>query len=390
MKWKEVLKGVLLLIALLVYGCSKNETSTNTAPIKVQTMQVITKDIPIEIDSFGTLSAYKDVDIKAQVSGQIKKIHFKEGSFIKKGELLISIDDSPYKANLTIDEAALSQDIKDYEYQKYVLEKDRKLSENGSLSRQVYLKMLTEFAQAEAKIKSDQARIDLDKINLNYCSIISPIDGVIGYIKVDEGNIITSSSDVLANVKQIDSLYVDFNVPGKNLFRIRNALTAKGEIKLVISINSQKNDNSDYYLKYNGTLNFLNNEAQEDSSTIHFRGIVPNPKIELLPGLFVNIKLIVGEFKNAILVPEEGLILDNEKHYFFVVSKDGKAEKKLVDVIEDYHGGYCIAIDNGVIKPGDRVIVTGLLNLIPGDSVSVVDVDAKTASSKNSMPLNNL
>ncbi|MEI6054815.1 MAG: efflux RND transporter periplasmic adaptor subunit [Lentisphaerota bacterium] len=370
MKWNKAVKGALLLTLLLTYACTKHETSTNITPIKVQTMQVITKDIPVEINSFGTLSPYKNVDIKAQVSGQINKIYFKEGSFIKKGELLISIDDSPYKANLKIDEAALSQDIEDYNYQKYVLEKDKKLSENGSLPKQEYLKMLTVFVQAEAKIKSDQAKIDLDKINLSYCSIISPIDGVIGYIKVDEGNIITSSSDILANVKQIDPLYVDFNVPGKDLFRIRSTLTTKGEIKLVVSVNSQKNDNSDYDIQYDGSLSFLNNEVQDTSSTIQLRGTIPNPKMELLPGLFVDVKLTVGEIKNAILVPEEGLLLDNDKHYFFVVNKEGKAEKVLVDVIGT-HEGYFIAVENGTVKPGDRVIVSGLLNLIPGDAVSI-------------------
>lgn len=384
MRKKYLLKGVLLLIALFVYGCSKQTGTTSNTPIRVQTMQVIAKDIPININSFGTLLPYKNVDIKAQVSGQIKKIYFKEGSFIKKGELLISIDDATYKANLKIDEAVFTQDIDDYNYQKYVLEKDKKLSENGSLPKQEYLRMLTAFAQATAKIKSDQAKIDLDKIDLNYCSITSPINGIIGYIKVDEGNIITSSSDVLANIKEIDTLYVDFNVPGKDLFRIRNALTAKGEIKLTISVNSQKNDNSDYNLQYDGTLNFLNNKAQEESSTIQLRGIVPNPEMVLLPGLFVNVKLTVGEIKNAILIPEEGLLLDNEKHYFFVVSKDGKAEKKLIDIIGTYEG-YCIASDNNVINPGDRVIVTGLLNLIPGDNVKADD-QSKTVLPEKTTP----
>lgn len=382
MKLKEVVKGVLLIVVLSAYACSKQESSTHNSPIKVQTMRVITKDIPIEINSFGTLAPFKNVDIKAQVSGQIKKIHFNEGSFIKKGELLISIDDEPFKANLEIDEAALAQNIEDYNYQKYVLEKDKKLSEIGSLPKQEYLKMLTVFAQLAAKIKSDQARIDLDKININYCSITSPIDGVIGYIKVDEGNIITSSSDILANVKQIYTLYVDFNVPGKDLFRIKTALTEKGSIKLLISLNSQSNNNSDHDIQYDGTLNFLNNEAQDTSSTIKLRGIVPNPKMELLPGLFVDVKLIVGEFKNALLVPEEGVLLDNEKHYFFVVSSDGKAKKTLVDVTGT-NGGYFIAVDNGAVKSGDQIIVTGLLNLLPDDKVLAEDVK-KSDLSKNS------
>ncbi len=381
MNWKKALRASLLLTVLSVYGCTRNETTTTPSPIRVQTKQVISKNVPIEIDSFGTLSAYENVDIKAQVSGQIKRIYFKEGSFIKKGELLISIDDETFKANLQIDEAAISQDMEDYKYQKYVLEKDKTLCENGGLPKQEYIKMLTAFAQTEAKIKSNQARAELDKINLKYCSITSPIDGVIGYIKVDEGNIITASTDVLANIKDINPLYADFSVPGEDLFRIKDALKETGKIKLIVSVNSQKNDNSNYDLQYEGTLDFLNNEAQESSSTIQLRGMVPNPKMELLPGLFVNIKLIVGEFKNALLVPEEGLLLDNDKHYFFVVTKEGKAKKVLVDVIGSYDGCY-ITLNDDSVKPGDQVIVTGLLNILPDDSV-LIENDTKTTPLEN-------
>lgn len=370
MKRGIFLKEFLLMAVLMLISCSRQESGNTSDSVKVQTMQVITKDIPVEINSFGTLFANKNVDIKARVSGQVKKIYFKEGNHVKAGELLISIDDESYKANLRIDEATLSHDIEDYKYRKHVLEKDEKLYRTGSIPKQTYEKMLTDFAQVKARLKSDQARIDLDKINLKYCSITSPINGVIGYIKVDEGNIITSSGDVIANVKAIDPLYVNFNVPGKDLFRIGKALKDKGEVKVIISMNSKKNDNSDYDIQYEGALKFLNNEVQDTSGTIQLRGIIPNSKMDLLPGLFVNVKLIVGELKNAILIPEEGLLLDNNKHYFFIVSNDGAAHKVSADVIGTYEN-YCVALKSDEIKPGDRVIVTGLLNLIPDEKVAL-------------------
>ena len=381
MKREKIFKYSLLAAVLVIMSCSKQESNNVPDPIKVQVMQVITKDIPVEINSFGTLSASKNVDIKAQVSGQVKKIYFKEGSCVKKDELLISIDDESYKAKLRIDEAALSQHIEDYKYQKHVLEKDEKLFRSGSISKQTYKKMQTDLAQVEARLKSAQAQIDLDKINLKYCSITSPMDGVIGYIKVDEGSIIISSGNVLANVKEIEQVYVDFSVPGKDLFRIKNALKDKGEIKVVISVNSKNNDNSDVDLQHEGFLKFLNNEVQDTSGTIQLRGIIPNPKMDLLPGLFVNVKLIVGELKNAILIPEEGLILDNDKHYFFTVSADGRARRVSADVVGTYEN-YCVAVKSGEIKSGDRVIVTGLLNLIPDEKV-VVDNNRKAVSPEN-------
>jgi len=370
MRKDKLLRGCFISVFLVLMSCSRQETKNVPEPIKVQTMQVITKDIPVEINSFGVLSANKDVDIKAQVSGQVKNIYFKEGSYVKRDELLISIDNESYKTNLRMNEAALSQDIEDYKYKKHVLEKEHKLYQTGSIPKRTYEKMLTEFAQLKARLKSDQAKIDLDKINLKHCSITSPVNGVIGYIKVDEGNIITSSSDVLANVKEIDPLCVDFSVPGKDLFRIKNALKEKGEVKVIISVNSKKNDNSNFDLQYEGILKSLNNEVQDMSGTIQLRGIIPNPKMDLLPGLFVNVKLIVGELKNVILIPAEGLIFDNDKHYFFTVSSDGVARKASVDVIGSYEN-YCVAVKSDEIKPGNRVIVTGLLNLVPNEKVII-------------------
>ena len=375
--------GLWALIVLTIIGCGKQETNKTSEPVKIQTMQVISKDIPVQIDSFGTLSAYRNVDIKAQVSGQVKKVYFEEGNPVKKGELLISIDDEQYKATLRIDEATLLQDAEDYNYQKRVLEKDKKLYLSGCIPKQTYEKMLSDFVRVEAKLKSDQAKIDIDKINLKHCSITSPVDGVIGYLKVDEGNIITVSGDTLVNVKEIDSLYVDFNVPEKDLFRIKNALQEKGKIKIVINVNSRQNDNSDCNLQYDGTLKFLNNEIQDASGTIHLKGIIPNPKMDLLPGLFVNVKLIVGELKNATLIPEEGLILDNDKHYFFTVSNNGLTHKALVDVIGTYEN-CCVAVKSENIRPGDKVIVTGLLNLDSNERVSI-DNDSKVIPPERTM-----
>ncbi len=381
MERKKIFKVSLLTAALVIMSCSRHGTNNAPEPAKVQTMQVITKDIPVEINSFGTLSASKNVDIKAQVSGQVRKIYFNEGSCVKKGELLISIDDESYKTRLRIDEAALSQHIEDYKYQKHVLEKDEKLCRTGTIPKQTYKKMQTDFAQVEARLKSAQAQIDLDKINLKYCSITSPVDGVIGYIKVDEGNIITSSGNVLANVKEIDPLYVDFYVPGKDLFRIKNALKDKGDVKVVISVNSKKNDNSDFDVQYEGFLKFLNNEVQDTSGTVQLRGIIPNPKMDLLPGLFVSVKLIVGELKSAILIPEEGLILDNDKHYFCTVSGESMARKVSAEVIGTYEN-YCVAVKSGEIKSGDKIIVTGLLNLIPDEKVTI-DNSSQSISPEN-------
>ena len=228
-----MLKVIVLLLqistssVILLCGCAKNDANVTNAinPVHAQVKSVIKKSVPVYINSFGILAAFENVDIKAQISGQISKIHFTEGAYIKKGELLFSIDPEIFHANLANDIATLEYDKADLELRKYLVEKKKSIVLNGIIPKQNYKRMLTDLAAAKAKIKVDEARIQRDKINLKYCAICSPVNGVIGIKKIDTGNII-STADILANVKSTNPLFVDFTLPEKNILRLKEKISS--------------------------------------------------------------------------------------------------------------------------------------------------------------------
>lgn len=365
----------IFITFIFIASCSDEKKSASELLIThVQVEKAIQKSIPEYINSFGYLKEFQDVNIKAQVSGQIEKIHFTEGKNVKKGELLITINPEMYIADLQNDMAVLKEDQADLDLKRYIVKKNENLSTTGAMADQDFKKLITEARIAEAKIDVDKANILRDKINLKYCYIKAPIRGIIGINKMDVGNVI-SPSDILCNIKSIDPLYVDFTVPEKYIYRLKQAIK-KGSITTLITVrrlNSQGQYATD---KYPGKIKFLNNTADPTTGTISLRAVVPNKTGTFLPGEFSNIKIDIGEKKNAILIPQNGVQFGAGGKYIFI-AEDEKAKRVNITTGEET-GNYYILL-KGNIRPGDKIIVTGLESLTAGDSINI---SKKTPSQK--------
>ncbi|HJO96157.1 MAG TPA: efflux RND transporter periplasmic adaptor subunit [Victivallales bacterium] len=353
---------------LLLTGCTDSVTNNNSTVMHVQTENAIRKNIPFSISTFGNLSAYKSVDIKAQVSGEIEEVYFDEGAYVKKGQLLFKIDSKPYRATLRVDTSQYEQDISDLKLQKYILYKDKKLAATGNMSKQAYQKLLTGVQMAEAKLESDIARIDLDKINIEYCSVKSPINGILGIYKMNAGNII-STSDVLGNIKSIAPLYVDFAIPENDYFKIKKIFNAEHSVKVSVSVGENTKDDSTKQIIYDGYLKFLNNTANRLSGTVSLRAVIPNQKMQLLPGMFVNVKIQLGMRKNAVLVPKNGVQSDGSGRFLYIVSEENKALIKNIKIDGSYKKYYVLI--SGNVKSGDKIITTNLMNVSSGVQVRI-------------------
>ncbi|MCP4181037.1 MAG: efflux RND transporter periplasmic adaptor subunit [bacterium] len=352
----------------ILTGCSDSSININSTEIHVQTENAIQKNIPFSISTFGNLSAYKSVDIKAQVSGEIEQVYFNEGAYVKKNQLLFKIDSKSYRATLRVDTAQYEQDISDLKLQKYILQKDKKLAETGNMSKQTYQKLLTGVQVAEAKLESDIARIDLDEINIEYCSVKSPINGILGIHKMDAGNII-STSDILGNIKSIDTLYVDFDIPENDYFKIKNILNAEHSVKVTVAVGENTKNDLRKRIIYDGYLKFLNNTANRLSGTVSLRAVIPNKTMQLLPGMFVNVKIQLGTRKNAVLVPKNGVQSDGNGRYLYIVPKGNKALIENIKIDGSYKKYYVLL--SGDVKPGDKIITTNLLNVSSGVHVKI-------------------
>ncbi|MCX5716683.1 MAG: efflux RND transporter periplasmic adaptor subunit [Candidatus Omnitrophica bacterium] len=370
-------KKIKLMLCLFLFAASsmpayaglfgKKEKGPPQIPARpVETAISSTKDVPVYIDSFGSMECLTNVDIKAQVTGQIESVHFTGGQDVSKGDLLFTIDPRPYKAELEKAQAALAADGADLELKQLTLERNKKLLERQLISQQDYDTYKTDVDSGLAKVNLDKASVDLAKLNLDYCYIVSPLDGRTGKCLVDPGNIIIANTGTaLVNIKAIDNLYVDFTIPETRFDDVRNAM-ATGRLQTMVS----PEESSDY--GYSGELHFLDNAVDNTTGTILLRAIVQNKNRSLWSGQFVNVRLILGIEKDMVVVPYETVQLGQDGSYLFVVTPDNKAELRIVSTGSRWEDN--IVVKKG-LKAGEKVVTVGQMGLAPG--VPVVDTREK-------------
>lgn len=361
---------VLAATFLIVKGCSRKPPEKKILPKIVKATKAEQRDADIFIESFGNLYSPYNVNIMSQVTGEIKEVHFKDGDIVKKGDMLFTIDPSQYKATLEKAEAQLIQDLANLKLNKDTLERNRTLLDKELISQQDFEKYETNVTSNEAMIKFDNANIDLANINLGYCYIASPIDGICGKRQVDPGNIVMANNGpTLVNIKTIDPLYVDFTIPERDLDNIRDAMS-KSQLKVLITVEKEgQNSDAD---SHEGELHFLDNSIDNTTGTILLRAVVPNSDTGLWAGQFVRVRLILRKKQNAVMIPYEAMQVGQKEgalyNYVFVVTPGNKAEQREITAgnkIDDH-----IIVEKG-LKAGEVVVTAGQMGLRPGADVEI-------------------
>jgi multidrug efflux system membrane fusion protein len=345
-----------VLFLIFGNGCSQKKEAPAMPPRPVQTALAIQKDVPFYIEAFGNLAALVNVDIKSQVTGKILQAHFKQGQRVAEGDLLFSIDPAEYKAALDKAQAVVRSDDVDMKMKKDTLERNRGLASKQLVSQQDFEKYETDAEAAEAKTALDKAELALAQINLDYCSIKSPVNGVTGKVLVDPGNIVLANNGpTLANVKAIDTLYVDFTVTDRQLEAIRKAM-ASGVLKAEVRVPEDGKS-------YAGELKLIENSIDNTTGTISLRAIVPNEGNALWAGQFVYVKLILGIQEGAVLIPYSAAQLGQKGTFAFVVTPDGKADLRVLET--GSRQGDDIVVEEG-IRGNERVVTVGQMGLSSG------------------------
>ncbi|MBD3379057.1 MAG: efflux RND transporter periplasmic adaptor subunit [Candidatus Omnitrophica bacterium] len=356
---------ILILAVLLtahVKSCMKENAGKAPSPRLIKTAKAVEKDVPVFIDSFGTLSPVNSADVVSQITGEIKEVLFDEGQEVQAGDSLFRIDKAPYEADLQQARAQLEGDMVDLKFKEETYKRNLPLVEKDLISKQDFDRIRTEMEAAKARVELDKAKVEEALINLGYCDIKAPIDGVTGKRLVDKGNVVTANTGpVLVNIKTIDRLYVDFTVPDRRLPSVRNAM-ARSVLKVTITPEGAEAGT------YEGSLEAIDNTVNEATGTVALRAVVPNDNRELWPGQFVQVKLVLETLKGAVVVPYEAVQLGKDGEYVFVVSR-GKADLRNVKAGQRHDDD--IVVKSGV-RSGEVVATTGQLGLSPG--VPVIDV----------------
>jgi len=432
---------VLAIIGFIVWRIHENnlaaqqqaakQAAAANRPTPVQTAPVQQKTVPVFLTALGTVTAYNTVTLQARVSGQLLEVNFREGQTVKKGQLLLQIDPRPYQAALDQAIGTLAKDEANLKDMQAEAERYTALYEAGVVSKEQQQLEINNAGQAEGSIKADQAAVEAARVNLGYTKIYSPIDGVVGLRQVDPGNIVSSTATTgLVVITQVHPIAVIFTLAEDQIPQVRAAM--KGGKALVV----EAYDRTDAHKIASGTLLTIDNQIDTTTGTAKLKAVFDNSDGSLFPNQFVNVRLILSERQNALVVPTAAIESGNQGDYVFAVnpgptpadkiknlpgetpantttgsssnsttpsaantqkideeeegtSKNGKPRQlyhaDVVPVHVDFTIGTSSVLSNGTnIKPGQPIVVDGQEKLVDGSPVSPTQARTIPASNTGS------
>ena len=348
----------------LIAGCGKKEPANfERPPAPVTAAAATSQDVPLYIDAVGKIVAREVVSIQPQVSGRITQIHFTDGADLKVGDLLFTIDPRPYQAQLQQAEANLAQAVAELSLAKITFARVENVSDPKAVSRQEYDTKKSAVDSADATVKQNRAALESARINLDYCTIRSPITGRAGQRAVDVGNVVAANSGSLLVIQRMDPIYADFTVTENELTAVQRNMAQRG-LRVEVRLPDDATGGRE------GKLTFLDNSIQEGSGTVKLRATLANGDRRFWPGRFAKIRLVLTTQRDAVLVPAEAPQLSAKGPFVFIVKNDSSAELRPVKLGQ--RQGDAVVVEEGV-RAGERVVVKGQLGVTPGGKVRVTE-----------------
>lgn len=364
----------LLMLGVLALGCeSRSKAAKGEDPVPVTLATVEKKDVPREIKAFGSVDASSTVDIRSQVAGLITEVHFKEGDFVKRGQLLFTIDTRPYSASLAAAQAQLLRNRAMAEQMRVEAERANALRQEGVASDRDVAKANADAASSAADVKLGQAQIASASLNVAFTRILAPMDARTGSLLVYPGNIVKATdAQPMVVLRSVSPVYVRFTVPQEHLTTIRERL---GKEPLVARVTPRGSGAK----TIEAPVTFVENIVDASTGTVTLKATYPNTSQELWPGTSVDVVLVLSVDRNAIVVPESALQRSQTGTLVFVVGKDGRVAPRPVQVLRTTETQ---ALISSGLEVGEQVASDGLLRLRKGTKVMQAGAAAKpTASS---------
>ncbi|MGH9359674.1 MAG: efflux RND transporter periplasmic adaptor subunit [Terriglobia bacterium] len=359
---------VLALVGLaLLPACSSKSVAGDTVkpaarpPVPVLTGVVTQETVPVVVNVIGAGEAYSTVSVKSLVQGEVQKVYFRQGQYVRKGQLLYSIDPDPFEAVLAQAQATLAKDQAQLQFAQVQDQRNTDLYKQGIVSKDQFDQFHSTAAQVEAAVRADQAAVDTARIQLGYCTIRSPLEGLTGAFQVDQGNLVKVNDVAMVVINQIEPIYVSFSVPQQYLQQIKEYQRVR-PLRVEAIIPHEPNQPEW------GTLTFINNTVDAATGTIMLKGTFPNPQRRLWPGEFVNVVLNLSSQPNAVVAPSPAVQTGQKGQYVYVVDSNHTVSYQPVTVGSVYQGN--TVIESG-LRPGETVVTDGQMLLYPGAKIVV-------------------
>jgi multidrug efflux system membrane fusion protein len=371
---------ILILVAAALYyvfGASNTPTRSggrfgaDGGPVPVVAIASAKADVPVYLNAVGTTKALNTVTVSPQVDGKLLSVGFAEGDDVKLGDVLAVIDPTLYKAQLDQAIAKKAQDEALLSNAKLDLDRYEKLAATNAINRQQADTQKALVAQDAAQVQSDEAAVESAQATLAYTNIVAPIDGRTGIRQVDQGNIVhASSSPAIVVITQLKPISIFFNLPQQDIGQVNTAF-AKSPLK----VDAQQSDND--AVIDSGTLKVLDNQVDPTTGTVKLKAEFPNANLQLWPGQFVNIRLLIDTLKQVVVIPTGAVQRGPTGTFVFVVKDDNTVTMRPVTVT--MQDEIQTVVSNG-LQPPERVVTTGFVRLTESSKVTLTTADGTPAA----------
>jgi multidrug efflux system membrane fusion protein len=348
-----------LALSLLFLACSRAKTAAAPPPVPVRAAVATFEEVPLFIDAIGHVESIIQVEIRSRVEGELMEVYFQEGQEVRRGDLLFTIDPRPYQIAVKQAEATLEENLARLALAAEKVKRYAKLTLDEYYSQIDYETLQTQFASLTALVEQNRASLDNAKLNLEYCWIYAPSDGLTGILQIDQGNLVSADGpSALVTVNQMAPIYVTFSVPEKRLPEIRAAGTS---LTTLVAF-----DSFDQPIK--GFMQMIDNQVDKKTGMVKIRSIFDNLDRSLWPNQFMRTRLIT-QIVPAILVPYTSIQMTQTGPILYVIAPDQTVKVRPVKLGQREDDR--VIITNGLEK-GERVVTEGQLNLYEGAKVKVL------------------
>ncbi|HEX8322575.1 MAG TPA: efflux RND transporter periplasmic adaptor subunit [Tepidisphaeraceae bacterium] len=353
--------GVAALAGVVVAGSGCDRKAQQGGPPQmpppvVSVADAVAQDVPMYIDGIGKAAAMESVTITPRIAGQIVERRFEDGADLKKGQVLFLIDPAPTEAALASSQAKVAQAKAAADFARIELDRYAAVAGTKAISKSDIDTRRNAVDVAVAQQAAAEADVRTAQINLDFCTVRSPIDGRAGSRLVDVGNVVKENDTPLLSVQKLDPIYADFTVNEQQLAAVR-ANMAEGALKCLVRLPTEAETAG-----REGSLTFLDNSVQDATGTVRLRATLPNPGSHFWPGQFVNVRLVLKTLKDAVLVPSSASQMSQKGPYVFVVKPDMVAEIRPIKPGQTQ--GDMLVVSDG-LKAGERVITDGQMMVRP-------------------------
>ena len=355
------MKNVLVAVSIAVIAAchaAPPKQREETVPVTVAT--ATQQNVPVRIRAIGTVQPYSTVAVRAQVTGQLTRVWFREGEEVRKGAVLFTIDPRPYQSALQQARANLARDEANLRNAEAEARRYADLIKKDYVTHEDYDRIVAAAESARAVVAADNAAIENAQVQLSYCEIRSPLDGRTGSLMVHQGNLVRANdTNPLVTINQVQPVYVQFSVPESQLGQIR----ARGEANVPVIATAQNGGAS-----AEGRLSFIDNSVDTQTGTIALKGTFPNTNRALWPGQFVTVAVNLADRPDAIVVPAQAVQTGQRGTYVYVVKQDNGVEMR--PVLSAEASGDLAVIQKG-LTAGETVVTDGQVRLTPKSKVEI-------------------